>query len=470
MINLSNGVVASPGFSRRGSAQEEVRLLVHPSTPREAFTADLANVHTMNSTYMTLRYHAPIHARALAAAAEQVALRYPALAGVFKNGAAGPTITAGVGRRPVVEEYDVSSETAETRERHAREIASRVICHPFDSEAGPLFRLFCIKLAESDFVIGYVVQHLVCDHTSSMTVRRELMMLYYASLQGLPIPQRRPALEYTDYLQATWDWLRTDIADAAKDYWQARLRGAPATRLAGVEKYSQCFAEDARLRDFHIDKGALQRLRQFGTERKIRMFTMCLAAKILAISAISNSRDVTVAVVMTLRQLPQLVGVVGWLSNVLPIRVTLEAGDSFEDVAGKVETRLEEARRYLFYPYSFLEAIMKEVPSSSVFPFFNYKENSVIAAPAENVRLAENFPIDFVNGTFINGSHYFETMTSDSGITGYLRYSPRLYSPDIVSTFLDIFTNVLESVPDKALQSMPSRAAANSQQVAARAL
>jgi len=455
MINLSNGVVASPVFSRRGSAQGEVRLLVHPSTPRDAFRADLANVHTMNSTYMTLRYHAPIYANALAAAAEQIALRYPALASVFGSGAAGPTITVGVGKRPVVEEYDVSSETPETRERHAREIASRVICRPFEPEAGPLFRLFCIKLDDSDFVIGYVIHHLVCDHTSSMTVRRELMMLYYANLQGLPVPQRRPAVEYTDYLQATWDWLDTDVAEAAKGYWQARLHGAPATRLAGLEEHAQGCDEDARLREFHIDGRVLQRLRQFGAENKIRMFTMCLTAKILAISAISNSKDVTVAVLMTTRQLPQLVSVVGWLGNVLPIRVTLEVNDSFEDVAGKVEIRLQEARRYLFYPYSFLEAIMKEVPASPIFPFYNYKENSVIAAPAENVRLAENFPIDFVNGTFINGSHFFETMVSETGITGYLRYSPRLYSADVVSTFLDMFTNILESVPNEALRSMP---------------
>jgi len=453
VINMSNSVVATPVFTRRGHTQEEVRLLVHPSTPRDAFKADLANVHTMNSTYMTLRYHAPVHARALAAAAEQVALRYPALAGVFKNGAAGPSITVGVGKRPVVEEYDVSAQAPETRERQARAIASEVICRPFESETGPLFRLFCIKLAESDFVIGYVIQHLVCDHTSSMNVRRELMMLYYAGMQGLPIPQRRPALEYTDYLQATWDWLDTDIAEAAQGYWQARLRGAPATRLAGSEKDNLYFDEGARLREFHIDGQVLQRLRQFGTERRIRMFIMCLTAKILAIAAISNSRDVTVAVLMTLRQLPQLVGVVGWLSNVLPIRVILEANDSFEDVARKVEARLEEARRYLFYPYSFLEAAMKEVPASSIFPFFNYKENSVIAAPAERVRLAENFPIDFVNGTFVNGSHYFETLASDSGITGYLRYSPRLYSTEVVSTFFDMFTNILESAPKRNLRA-----------------
>jgi condensation domain-containing protein len=461
MINLSNGVVASPVFSRRGNPREEVRLLVHPSTPREAFTADLANVHTMNSTYMTLRYHAPIYARALAAAAEQIALRYPALASVFKNGPAGPAIVVGVGKRPVVEEYDVTSEPAETRERRAREIASQVICRPFESEAGPLFRLFCIKLAESDFVIGYVIHHLVCDHTSSMTVRRELMMLYYAHLQGLPVPQRRPALEYTDYLQATWDWLQTAVADSAKCYWQARLRDAPATRLAGSDKHNLYFDEGARLREFHIEGQVLQRLRQFGTERKIRLFVMCLTAKILAIAAISNSKDVTVAVLMTLRQSPQLVGVVGWLGNVLPIRVTLEANDSFEDAARKVEARLEEARRYLFYPYSFLEAIMKEVPASSIFPFFNYKENSVIAAPAESVRLAENFPIDFVQGTFVNGSHFFETMTSESGITGYLRYSPRLYSTDVVNTFLDLFTNILRSVPDEAVGPVPLRAVAN---------
>jgi condensation domain-containing protein len=460
MIKLSNGVAASPVFARRGDAREEVRLLVHPSTPREAFSAELANVHTMNSTYMTLRYHAPIYPRALAAAAEQIALRYPALASVFKNGAAGPTIAVGVGKRPVVEEYDVSAGTPETRERHAREIASQVICRPFDAQVGPLFRLFCIKLDASDFVIGYVIHHLVCDHTSSMAVRRELLLLYQAGLQGLPVPQRRPTIEYTDYLQATWDWLQTDVADAAQDYWQARLRGAPATRLATLEKHDECFAEDARLREFHIDRPVLQRLRQFGAEHKIRLFTLCLTAKVLAIAAISNSRDVTVAVIMTLRQLPQLVGVVGWLSNVLPIRVTLEADDSFEDVARKVEDRLEEARRYIFYPYSFFEAIMKDVPSSSIFPFYNYKENSVIAAPPENVRLAENFPIDFVNGTFINGSHYFETLTSDSGITGYLRYSPRLYSPTIVSTFLDMFTDILESVPRRASRWIPLKAAA----------
>src|SRR5205823_2467623 len=109
---------------------------------------------------------------------------------------------------------------------------------------------------------------LVCDHTSSMTVRRELMMLYHASLQALPIPQRRPAIGYTDYLQATWDWLDTDVADLAKSYWQDRLRGAPATRLAGLEKHAACFDENARLREFHIDRQVLQRLRQFGTEHK----------------------------------------------------------------------------------------------------------------------------------------------------------------------------------------------------------
>ncbi len=461
MIKLSDAAGTTPIFSRRGDARPEVRLLVHPATPREAFSGELANVHTMNSTYMTLRYHAPIYANALAAAAEQVALRYPALASVFENGAAGPTIKVGVGKKPVVEEYDVSSALPEAREREAREIASRVICRPFDSETGPLFRLFCIKLTESDFVIGYVIHHLVCDHTASMTVRRELMMLYYANLQGLPIPQRRPGVEYADYLQATWDWLGTDVADAAKSYWQATLRDAPATRLAGPEEYAESCSEDARLREFQIDGQVVQRLRQFGTQQRIRMFTMCLAAKILASAAISDSRDVTVAVVMTTRQLPQLVGVVGWLGNVFPIRVTLEAGDSFVDVARKVEARLDESRRYIFYPYSFLQAVMKEVPSSPVFPFFNYKENSVIAAPPERVKLAENFPIDFVNGTFINGSHYLEALASDNGISGYMRYSPRLYSTDVVNTFLGMFADILAAAPAEASQVIALKAAAN---------
>jgi Condensation domain len=452
---------AGPVFSRRSNAQGEVRLLVHASTPREAFSAELAHVHFMNSTHMTLRYHAPFYAHALAAAAEQVTLRYPVLASVFSNGEAGPSITVGVGKRPVVEEYDVSSEAPATRERHAREIASRVICRPFEPEVGPLFRLFCIKLGECDFVIGYVIHHLVCDHTASMTVKRELMMMYQACLQGLPIPQRRPSMEYTDYLQATWDWLNTEVGDAAKRYWQARLRGAPATRLASLEKHDEFYDEDARLREFHIDRQVLQRLRKFGTDHKIRMSTMCLTAKILATSSISSSKDVTVAVIMTARQLPQLVGVVGWLGNVLPIRVTLEADDSFEDVARKVELRLEEARRYIFYPYSFLQAIMQEVPSSFIFPFYNYKETSVIAASAESAKLAEDFPIDFVNGTFINGSHFFEAMVSDSGITGSLQYSPRLYSPDIVSAFLDMFTSILESVPNRASRSVLPAAAAN---------
>ncbi len=463
MIKPANDVVeaerahpnAHPVFAV-GKAQGETRLLIHPSTPRDAFEAELAHLHFMNSTHMTLRYHAPVHAHALAAAAEQLTLRYPVLASVFKNGALGPTIAVGVGKRPVVEEYDVSSEAPETRERHARAIASRVICRPFEPEVGPLFRLFCIKLEERDFVIGYVIHHLVCDHTSSMIVRRELMILYQACLQGLPVPARRPATAYADYLQGTWNWLNTDMADEAKCYWQARLRGAPATRLASLEKYDEFYDADARIRHFHIDRQVLQRLRQFGAHHKMRLATMCLTAKILAISRISNSRDVTVAVITTSRQLPQLVGVIGWLSNVLPIRVTLDSDDSFEDVARKVEIRLEEARRYIFYPYSFLQANMSGVPGSFIFPFYNYKESSVSVSPAGSVKLSEDFPIDFVNGTFINGSHSFETMVSDRGITGYLQYSPRLYSPEIVSTFLDRFANILESVPDEASRSMPA--------------
>jgi hypothetical protein len=442
-----------PVFSHRGNAQREVRLLVHPSTSTmDVFSAELANVYYMNSTHLAFRCAAPVHAPTLAAAAEQLALRYPILASVIKNDAAGPSIVLGVGKRPAVEEYDVSCETPATRERQARQIASQVICRPFEPQAGPLFRLFCIKLDESDFVLGYVIHHLVCDHICiSMIVKRELMALYRACLEGQPIPARRPAVGYADYLQAIWDWLTPEVTAAAKGYWQARLGGAPATRLASLEKYDEVYDANASQREFHIGKPALQRLRQFGTHHKIPMSTLCLAAKVLATAAISNSKDVTVAVIMTLRQLPELVDVVGWMGNVVPIRVTLEADDSFEDVVRKVESRIDEARQYIFYPYSFVAAIMKEVPSSPIFPFFNYKETSASLALAENLKLPGDFAVDFVESKFINGSHFFETRVSPSGITGFMHYSPRLYSPEIVSAFLDEFTHILESVPNHAV-------------------
>ena len=402
---------------------------------------------------------------ALQHATEQLTTRYQILVSAIRNGPAGPEVILGAAKPPVVEDYDVSTEVDTNRESKARAIATEVLCRAFDTESGPLFRICCITITPREFVVGFVIHHLFCDMISLKIITSELMSLYGAFLHSRAMPLPPAPMGYGDYLQGIWGWLETAAAEAARNYWVKTLRDSPPTKLAAEHDFSDRYDDDAQLQQFNIDMRVVQDLRLLVSQHKTSLFAIFLTAKILAISSISGSRDVTVAVMVTVRETPQLLRVVGWMNNQLPIRIQIGANDTFEDLLRKVEHSVAEARRHQFYPPSYVWAVMRDVSASFDHPLYNYKENAVSLPPGLAEKLG-GFPIDFVNGTFVNGSHYFETVVSDDGISGYLRYSPKLYGRQVATAFVSLFAHILETAIGKPLQPALSFATADTVDIA----
>jgi len=313
-------------------------------------------------------------------------------------------------------------------------------------------------------VLQLDIHHLVCDAWSSQLLLAELRTIYEAEVSGREASLRPLPFQYVDYA----DWQRRDLDDARlnrlRDHWAGRLAGVPpvVTFTPDRPRRAEQRYRGARF-PFEVDTTTVQRLRMLGRSRGRTLFAALLAGYGVLLARASGLQDVVVGVPTAGRDRVEAEPMVGFFSNLLPLRLTVAHDTPFIDLLDRAGGSLQDALDHQQLPFEQIVAHVQPVRSPGHAPLAQTRfgmqdipasvagEGGTPAGPShDGVPRGE-----FASSRFDVGFYLWE---QDGAVRGQVVYDTDLYEHESARGMADGFLRVLQAAveaPDTPVGRLP---------------
>ncbi|MFV2119467.1 condensation domain-containing protein, partial [Streptomyces sp. Act-28] len=389
---------------------------------------------------LRLDLEGPLDTTALRAAAEALLGRHPALRAAFRHeGTARPVQVVCDDVRLPWAEHDLSGLDRERRAEEARRLAAEDRNHRFDMTAPPLLRFTVLRLGGDRGRLLLTAHHILWDGWSTATLLRELFTLYARDGDPSALP---PATGHRAYLA----WLARQDRAASRHAWATALKD-----LAGPTLVAEGAPEPAPRQEHlseELDEETTGRLAARLSARGLTQGTAVQGAWGLLLSGMTGRDDVLFGTSVSGRptELPGVEGIVGLLTNTVPVRLRRRAGEPLLDTLARLQ---EEQTALVPHHHLALPEIQRLAADGgygsgplfdTAITFVGYSFDPVGPAAAGGLRLSG---FDVADGT-----HHPLRLAAVPGRTLALRlgYRPDLFSRAEARRLLGRLVDTLASV------------------------
>lgn len=356
----------------------------------------------------------------------------------------------------------------------------RIVVEPLDLDEAPI-RPWLVCVSPDEFVLVVQLHHAVVDDWSLNIFQRELMHFYTARLCGEEPglePLRMQAGDFAVAQRATG----LDPTDLA--YWRERVQNAPRSctvpstrsvsepgtrwawddRLNALERHisggvpAQVPARPGGQRLFEIGPELGQAVRFAGRTLRTTPFTVFAAALATLLRQYGEADEVIFCTPVSLRGAAGVDGMIGVLTNMQPIRLTVTRSMSFRALANAAKAEILGGLEHRAVPYPAMDRMSRQgagapllcdvvmVVDDMGWEPFSLPEvtTQIIRLPARHAKLA--FHLDLV-------------ARDDGGYAGTWAYDAELFDAVTVAGVADRFTKLLAhctAAPDEPLGRIPA--------------
>ncbi|HET9172574.1 MAG TPA: aminotransferase class III-fold pyridoxal phosphate-dependent enzyme [Actinospica sp.] len=219
----------------------------------------------------------------------------------------------------------------------------------FDLTAGPVFRAAIVRTAEARHLLLISGAHAAVDGWSFSVLVDDLVALYNAGRQDVR-PLLPPAAQFRDYTAWHERVVRGPDAAEHRDYWRTLLRGAAAPVLPGPGA-SEPFPYRAVRHSVRLDSEFCDGMRETAREQGATVFAYLVAAWGAVLHEATGQDDLVVPV-LAARRPPELDEVVGYCSNLLPLRLRRTADVLAADYVAEVMEHLVTGLETQDHPFA----------------------------------------------------------------------------------------------------------------------
>jgi hypothetical protein len=226
--------------------------------------------------------------------------------------------------------------------------ATELARQPFDLARGPLLRCMLLRLAPQQHILVFTAHHIVCDEWSLGVIVRELSALYPALLADDPSPLPELPIQYADYAAWQRQWLRDEVLDEQLAYWKKQLAGVlPVLQLPTDHRRPRVLCFQGTRQSVRMPAGLGEQIRALARQEQVTPFLAYLCAFYGLLYRYTQQEDILVGCPVTLRQRPELQGLIGFFVNTVVLRGDLSGGPSFRTLLSRMK---EVARGCLCAP------------------------------------------------------------------------------------------------------------------------
>ncbi|WP_227983812.1 non-ribosomal peptide synthetase [Nocardia spumae] len=288
------------------------------------------------------RFHGKLSHEALAHAVNGVIARHAALRVTFVDRDGEPWQRV---RPALVLDLPVENISSVDRSATERALTTRIAeeCErPFDLTAGPLIRVLLFGLAEDEHVLLLNVHHAIFDGWSLGIVLDELREFYRSAVAGHSAVLAPVALQYPEYALTELQWLDTADARGQLDHWRRRLADTrPVDPFPGGRRQRPALPGSDAVR-FTVAEGITDIGESLADERTTTFMTL-LAVYHLVLARATGRRDIPVGTVAANRDASSTRLLVGYLANIVVVRVDSADDLTFRDLLRQVRDRTLDA-------------------------------------------------------------------------------------------------------------------------------
>ncbi|QKV90501.1 amino acid adenylation domain-containing protein [Streptomyces sp. NA02950] len=356
--------------------------------------------------------------------------------------------TTGAAPRPVIQWLDLSDEPS--AEAAAHQFMSADLDRDVDLTTAPLVSVALIKVSDKRFFWYQKVHHIALDGYGGSLFAQRVGHLYNARFHGTePGPSGfgrlaslvEADLRYRDSEQFALDRL----------YWAERLaRCAPAQPLSDHSRLPGSRHQPDSRRTLRVTADITPELRERIRTTVSRAFPAVIGALVaLYMHKSGSGRDVVLGLPVTARVYQEARRTPCMMSNMLPIRLSVDADLTFPQLVRRTSQHMREALPHQRYP---LEAIHRDLGLPP--------GGARVVGPSVNVMTFDDGMFD-LGGAGVTAHNLAIGPVEDMSVTVYDRHDGRgmqimldvnadSYDLEQATTHLDRMVRLLERVPDDA--------------------
>lgn len=393
------------------------------------------------------RMHGPLAVAALAKALTEIVKRHESLRTTFGSGNGTPFQLIAACEELPLTAHDLSIVSVDERDARAELLVAEEIRKPFDLSRDLLLRASLLNYGADDHILVLTMHHIAADGWSLEVLFRELTALYEAFGTGGSSPLPVLPIQYADY--AAWQraWLQGVALERLVSYWKTQLAGAPTALELRSDK-SRAAAQSFRgaQEKFDLRPDLTNGLKELSRSQNVTLFMTCLAAYQLLLSRFTGQQDFVVGTDVANRNRVETEGLIGFFTNLLPLRAKLSGDLKFTELLRQVKETTLEAYAHQDLPF---EKLVEELrpprdpgrnPLVQVLLVMHNQPGNEFEL--QNLRLSR-FELPLESSRFDLVLFLSE---SEQGLAGFWLYNPDLFEPQTIARLSTNYQKLLERI------------------------
>ncbi|WP_225821748.1 condensation domain-containing protein [Streptomyces naphthomycinicus] len=216
-------------------------------------------------------------------------------------------------------------------------VIRRLDAEPFDLATAPLIRCHLIRSGPREQVLLLVMHHAIGDGHSIEVLLAELAHLYSGHAAGLDPELPELPLQYADFAVWQRETFESGALDEQIGHWRRELSGIQPLRLPLDRPRPARPTHVAEVDRVAVPADVVKTLTALGSGAT--PFMVAVAGYAALLTRWSGQPDVVVGFPSLGRDQGELLDLVGFFINTVPLRIPVDAGQSFADLLSDVRRR-----------------------------------------------------------------------------------------------------------------------------------
>ncbi len=315
---------------------------------------------------MFLRLQGPLNVAAVRRTFQKIVNRHGALRTTFDAQGEyqyiAPALTLDM---PVI---DLSHLNPEEREAQVADWMVGQSKTPFDLVNGPLFRCHILKLGPLEHLLCPMAHHLVMDGWSTGVLFKELVDLYPGECQDRPAQLPAP-MQYEEYLRWQECQQQGPKREADKAFWLAQFSDSiPVLELPTDRPRPKIMTYAGAREHKRLAASLVNPLKKWSGQHGATLFMTVLAAYAVFLNRLTGRDDLVIGVPSAMRTLRGSENLMGYCTNIMPIRLQMSGNPKFTDFLISTRRMLLACYEHADYPFGALVRELNPVRDPSRLP------------------------------------------------------------------------------------------------------
>ena len=371
----------------------------------------------------------------------------------FRETSAGVRQLPGDARDVPILFFDLTGEA----DPHAAAMAwmAADIAKPFDLAEGPLCRFALLKVRADGMLCYSAFHHLVTDYLGARVLEQRTAELYSAEMSGRA-PSPWTLTPWPEALRAELEYRDSDTFLKDRRYWYEQLRNRPEpATLCGRRPAPPPSTLSIHYR---VQGATIARLEELSASAGTSLVATLFSAAAIYLWRVTGERDLILGMPVDARGGSRLRRSTGFLSNVIPLRLTVDPGTHAKQLIRYCGMRVRETFRRRRYPSSALRSDLGVAPNEPNIHglMLNFLPDGAPCDFAGRAARAHAFPQsagvqDFSITVQVYGDHSDAAVRFDANAANYDRATLAAHA----RSFLSLLEQLLER-PQTPLCRLPT--------------